>query len=107
MRPWPLLLFVGASLHAQDHPRNDFDPASLVDEIFATQDLDLNYQDLYENFLQLISRPLDLNSVTDEQLRSLYLLKSDEVNSILAIVRKQVLSFRSTNFKPSWTDPFF
>ncbi|HLZ17173.1 MAG TPA: helix-hairpin-helix domain-containing protein, partial [Cyclobacteriaceae bacterium] len=83
MKSWIFLFFAGVHVQAQDYPRGDFDPASLVDEIFASQDLDLNYQDLYENFLQLISHPLDLNTVTDEQLRALYILKSDEVNSIV------------------------
>lgn len=72
-----------ASLRAQDLPKKEIDPASLVDEIFATQDLDINYQDLYENFLQLISNPLDLNTATDEQLRSLYILKQEQVTAII------------------------
>ena len=86
MRPWFLVSFVAISplLQAQDYPREDLDPAHLVDEILATQDLDLNYQDLYENFLQLISNPLDLNSVTDEQLRALYILSQEEINAILS-----------------------
>lgn len=72
-----------ASLHAQELPKKEIDPASLVDEIFATQDLDINYQDLYENYLQLISNPLDLNTVTDEQLRSLYILRQEQITAIL------------------------
>lgn len=67
----------------QDFPRKEFNPASLVDEIFATQDLDVSYQDLYENYLQLLSNPLDLNTVTDEQLRSLYILKQEEISALL------------------------
>jgi hypothetical protein len=70
-------------LLAQDYPRKDINPANLVDEIFAIQDLDINYQDLYENYLQLISNPFDLNKVNEEQLRSLYILNQDQVTSIL------------------------
>lgn len=70
-------------LFAQDYPRKEFNPSNLVDEIFATQDIDVNYQDLYENYLQLISSPLDLNKVTDEQLRSLYILSQEQINSLL------------------------
>jgi hypothetical protein len=80
---WLVAIIPMASLHAQELPKKEIDPASLVDEIFATQDLDINYQDLYENYLQLISNPLDLNTVTDEQLRSLYFLRQEEINSIL------------------------
>ncbi len=74
---------VGILSFAQDYPRQAINPAYLVDEIFAVQDLDLNYQDLYENYLQLISNPLDLNLVTDEQLRSLYILNQEQINSMV------------------------
>ncbi len=82
-----LAAFVGATacakLLAQDYPRKDINPANLVDEIFAVQDLDINYQDLYENYLQLISNPFDLNKVSEEQLRALYILRQDQITSIL------------------------
>src|SRR5882672_9242291 len=72
-----------SNLTAQDHPRKDINPANLVDEVFAIQDLDINYQDLYENYLQFISNPFDLNKVTEEQLRSLYILSQEQIISIL------------------------
>ncbi|MBI1768964.1 MAG: hypothetical protein HYR67_11375 [Bacteroidetes bacterium] len=85
MKRWLIIVatIISLNLMAQDFPRKEFNPASLVDEIFATQDLDISYQDLYENYLQLISNPLDLNTVTDEQLRSLYILKQDQINLFL------------------------
>ena len=96
MKYWLIVLAATISLNmdAQDFPRKDFSPSGLVDEIFATQDIDVSYQDLYENYLQLISNPLDLNSVTDEQLRSLYILKQDQINSLLSY-RQQVGPFIS------------
>lgn len=72
-----------SKLVAQDYPRKDINPGNLVDEIFAVQDLDINYQDLYENYLQLISNPFELNKVTEEQLRSLYILSQDQINAII------------------------
>src|SRR5260221_4454529 len=86
MKKWLFFVFAGmacAKLFAQNYPRKDIDPSNLVDEIFAIQDLDLSYQDLYENYLQLISNPLDLNLATGEQFRSLYILKPDQIISIL------------------------
>ena len=68
---------------AQNFACKDSNPGRLVDEVFAIQDIDINYQDLYENFLQLASNPLNLNLVTEEQLSSLYLLSHDEIISIL------------------------
>jgi hypothetical protein len=79
-----LATIINLNLAAQDFPRKDLNPVSLVDEVFAAQDLDISYQDLYENYLQLISNPLNLNSVTDEQLRSLYILKQDQINAFLS-----------------------
>ncbi len=86
MKAWFILALAGLAHEksvAQDYPLREIDPASLVDEIFAAQDLDISYQDLYENYLQLISNPLDLNSVSDEQLRSLYILNQAQIHSIL------------------------
>jgi DNA uptake protein and related DNA-binding proteins len=68
---------------AQDFPFKEINLAQLVDEILAVQDEDINYEDLYENYLQLLSNPYDLNSVSNEQLRSLYILSEQQVNSIL------------------------
>ncbi|HEV8513525.1 MAG TPA: helix-hairpin-helix domain-containing protein, partial [Cyclobacteriaceae bacterium] len=78
-----LFAFACSNLLAQDYPRKDINPANLADEVFAIQDLDINYQDLYENYLQLISNPFDLNKVTEEQLHSLYILSQDQITAIL------------------------
>ncbi|MFM9839450.1 MAG: ComEA family DNA-binding protein [Cyclobacteriaceae bacterium] len=83
-----------ADLFAQDYPRKDFNPSSLVDEIFATQDLSVNYQDLYENYLQLLSNPIDLNEATDEQLSALYVLSPQQIQSFLTY-RKEAGSLLS------------
>jgi hypothetical protein len=84
---WLSLIFISfifyGNVYAQDFPRKAINPSSLVDEIFATQDLDINYQDLYENYLQLISNPLNLNLISKEQLESLYVLTPQQVQSIL------------------------
>lgn len=65
----------------QDFPRTDFNLEKLADEIFPIQDLDLNYEELYENLAQLLSRPLDLNEITREQMRSLFVINEEEINS--------------------------
>ncbi|MBI3220944.1 MAG: helix-hairpin-helix domain-containing protein [Bacteroidetes bacterium] len=74
---------------AQDYPRQAIDPSQWVDELFATQSDNLNYADLYENYLQLLAHPLDLNTATTEQLQALYVLTPAEVNALLAY-REQV-----------------
>ena len=80
--------FLHCISRAQDYPRKEINPSTLVDDIFATQELGINYQDLYENYLQLISNPLDLNRVTDEQLRAFYLLSPQQIQSLLSYRRE-------------------
>lgn len=69
---------------AQDYPRQAIDPAQWADELFAAQSDNLNYADLYENYLQLLAHPLDLNTASAEQLQSLYVLTPEQVNALLA-----------------------
>ena len=101
-----LIPAVGVS---QDFPRSDFNLEKLVDEIFPLQDLDLNYEELYENLAQVLSNPHDLNRVTQEQLRSLLVLTEEEINSFL-IHRIQFGPFISVyelQAIPGWTRQTF
>jgi hypothetical protein len=77
-------LFISATAAAQDYPRKDLDLQRLVDEILAVQDDDFNYQELYENLLQLLSNPVNLNLITKEQLQALYFLTDVQIQSLLA-----------------------
>ncbi|HEY5748683.1 MAG TPA: hypothetical protein VIU12_21585, partial [Chryseolinea sp.] len=54
---------------AQEYPRQEIDVNQLIDEWYGIQELDLNYSDLYENLVQLLAHPLNLNTATEEQLR--------------------------------------
>lgn len=85
MKGWAIILMLLMSplLHAQHYPKREIDLSALVDEIFAIQDDDINYEDLYENYLQLISNPYNLNTVTGEQLRVLYILNQLQISSFL------------------------
>jgi len=74
-------------LEAQDFPRRDFNPEKLVDEIFGAQNFDINYQELYENLLQLLSRPLDLNTATPEEIRSMFVLREDQMQALMTYRR--------------------
>ena len=67
-----LLVFVMFPFLAcgQDYPRKDINLEKLADEIFPLQELDLNYEDFYENLAQLLSNPIDLNRASREELRS-------------------------------------
>jgi hypothetical protein len=79
---------------AQTTVKKQIDASTLADEVFAMQDLNINYQDLYENFLQLLSNPLDLNTATDEQLNSLYILSPKQIQAFITF-RKEIGKFIS------------
>ncbi len=69
---------------AQEYPRKEVDLERLADELFAYQDLDLNYEELYENLALLLSNPVNLNTANAEQLRFLNLLTEAQVQQLLA-----------------------
>lgn len=62
----------------------ELDFEKLADEIFAQQDLDLNYEELYENLSQRLSNPLNINTATKEELQGLFILKEAQINELIA-----------------------
>ena len=104
------LILIGVVLGAlnaccQDFPRKDINLEKLVDEIFPIQDGDLNYQELYENLAQLLSNPLDLNTLSREQLRAILVLTEIEVNSFLQYRQENgpILSVYELQSIPGWS----
>lgn len=92
MRPWIAYTSVAAAVcvaYPCNGQRQGADDESrllerLADDLFPAQDLDLNYEDLYENLQQLLAHPLNLNHATAEQLRSLFILTEAQVDEIIA-----------------------
>lgn len=76
-----ILVFLVSAYGYAQVPKKDVDLERLVDEIFAIQDEDINYEDLYENLAQLYSNQADLNAVTEEQLRSIFILNESQIQS--------------------------
>lgn len=68
---------------AQEILRREVDLEKLVDELLAGQDEDFNYEELYENLALLLSQPADLNQITAEQLRTLFILNEVQIQAIL------------------------
>jgi hypothetical protein len=78
-----LITLVIYSAQGQGLKDNTNDAAALADQFFRQQDGDLNYAELYENFLQSLSDPQDLNKVTADDLRKLHLLTENQITSLL------------------------
>lgn len=81
-----LLLVTFAAIqpvHSQDYPRKDIDLDSFVQDLFAVQDEEVNYEDLYESLYQLYAHPLNLNKADREELASVYILSEAQINNFL------------------------
>jgi len=79
-----LVFFIVSHIgHAQNVSQKTITLEKLADEIFPVQDLDLNYEELYENLAQILANPLDLNRATQEELRSLFILNEKQLDQFL------------------------
>jgi hypothetical protein len=60
------------------------DAAKTAENLFAQQDPDMSYEELYETVLQYLSSPLDINKASEAELRTLFLLNDHQVRDLLA-----------------------
>ncbi|MES2730901.1 MAG: helix-hairpin-helix domain-containing protein [Bacteroidota bacterium] len=79
-----LLLLLPWNSFSQEYPRKEIDIDNFVQDLFAVQDEDVNYEDLYESLFQLYTNPLNLNDASREELAALYTLSEAQINSFLA-----------------------
>ena len=68
-------------IFAQEIKTPPIDLQLFIEDLFAAQDIDSNYGDLYETLLQYYTNPLDLNRTNLEELRSLYILNESQLNA--------------------------
>lgn len=79
-----LLVFILNQIaNAQSYPKKEVDLEILADQLFGFQDLDLNYEELYENMALLLSNPINLNKANSEELRFLNLLSESQVQNFI------------------------
>lgn len=81
--PLTFFMVISAGMLVGQVPAKEIDFERLVDEFLPQQDLDLNYEDIYENWMQLLSSPLDLNRATPQQLQSLFLLTDQQIAALI------------------------
>jgi hypothetical protein len=77
------VLLTCTTLFAQDYPRKEINLERLADELFGFQELDLNYEDLYENLALLLAHPLNINKATAEELRFIHILTEEQLQQFL------------------------
>lgn len=106
-----LLLFSLAivnNLKAQAFPEQQINLDEFIQKIVATQQNDINYEDLYENLYQLYQSPLDINRADAEDLRSLFLFSELQINNLLAyrLENGNLLSLYELQAIPAFDVPF-
>lgn len=69
--------------YSQGVPETEIDVSEFAEALFALQDDDVAYEDLYESLLLLYTNPLNLNSATFDELSSLHVLSPAQVSGIL------------------------
>jgi hypothetical protein len=77
-----LFLYTG-KLKAQNPPRQEIDINHFIQNLFPVPSEDSNYEDLYESLFQLYANPLDLNSVTSDELAATFILTDPQIQSLL------------------------
>jgi hypothetical protein len=78
-----LFLFAGVEAIAQKKQPPDIDFERLVDDLLPFQDAELNYEEIMENWMQLLNNPLDINRASRADLRELYLLTDAQIDALI------------------------
>lgn len=77
------IILISASAFSQTKDvRVDFQ--NMVDDLVGLQDENINYEELYENLMQILAHPLDLNECRAEDLRQLFILNDAQINELIS-----------------------
>lgn len=78
----------------------------IADQLLATAEEDVSYDELYETLTHLLANPVDLNAVTKEQLRAVMLFSESEINALLTYRNQQghFLDVLELQAIPGWSD---
>jgi hypothetical protein len=74
---------------SQELPENEMELQRLSDELLGFQDADADYEDIYENLVQVLSSPYDLNKVTAEELQLLHILTDLQIQNFIDYRKEQ------------------
>ncbi len=77
----------------------------IADQLLNTADGNVSYEELYETLTHLLANPLDLNTVSREQLRAAMLLTEQEINSLLEHRKRhgRILDVVELQAVPDWS----
>jgi hypothetical protein len=69
-------------LCAQTHQAIDIE--QLLTNLSQTENVELNYDDIYQQLIHIMEAPFDLNQVTENELSSLPFLESRQIRALLS-----------------------
>jgi len=79
-----LLIFSSKTTIAQAPPKQEIDINQFTQNLFPAPSEDADYENLYESLFQLYVNPLDLNSVTSDELAATFILSDIQIKSFFA-----------------------
>jgi hypothetical protein len=74
-----LLSFLPFTLFSQEHKSEAIDLSRITDDLVSFQDGDSDHEQIYEILSQLYSKPLNLNTVTEDELRASAILTEGQI----------------------------
>lgn len=77
-----LLILLSAAVAQEQHKNEIFE--NFISQLFLEQDEDLNYEEFYENYIQLFLHPRDLNTISRAELQSLLILSEQQMNNFFS-----------------------
>lgn len=91
MKRLVILLFITVILpvKAQKNLAATADLQQLTDDILALQDEEMNYEEILENLSLFLADPIDLNKVSQDQLRLLNILSEYQINELIHYRQEQ------------------
>ncbi len=75
-------LLLGSFAGAQEYRRRETNLSDFIQNLFPVQTEGIDYPTVYENLYQLYASPLDLNTLTRDELSATYLLTERQLNSL-------------------------
>lgn len=69
--------------YCQDLPNAEVDMSKLADELLGNQSADINYEALYDNLMQVLSNPVNLNKASAEELEFIRVLTQAQIKNLV------------------------
>ena len=83
-----LVIFLPKIVKAQDPPRQEIDISQFIQNLFPAPTEDADYENLYESLFQLYVNPLNLNTVTSDELAATFILSDIQIKSFFSYREK-------------------